>query len=177
MRVKHPRILPIILVLIFGSAASAFAHRNSPDTWPVPMKRAPVGTNEIRCHTIIVPPRASVPKIHFYQKLNPVWWLQNTDDTLPPDWYRPTDKHRVTMWYFRNPFHNFNFYVVGVADKTFTRSGRFPELNTSPQRGWDLEIIRRRVLFLPTISYQHPWCTFYFGWRKNGAFGAALRFH
>ena len=141
------------------------------------MKRVATGTNEVCWHTITVSPRSSVPVIHTYQKINPVWWLQNTDDTLPPDWYRPMDKHRVTMWYFRNPFHNFNFYVVGLVDKYFTRTGRYPELNTSPQRGWDLEISRRRVLLLPTISYQRAWCTFYFGWRKNGAFGAALRFH
>ena len=141
------------------------------------MKREPAGTNRIGWHTIPVTPKAGLPEIHFYNKLNPVWWLENADELVPPAWYLPADRHRVTKWHFRNPFHNFDFYVIGVADKKFVRSGRYPERNSNPHGGWDFEIVRRRLALLPFVSYERSRCTFYFGWREHGAFGAEMRFH
>ena len=98
------------------------------------MMRPPAGTNSVRWHTITVTPPASQPKIHFYNKLNPVWWFGNIDDPTPPAWYRPDDKHRVGKWRLRNPFHNFDHYVIGVADKKFVRSGRYPAEEFKPER-------------------------------------------
>jgi hypothetical protein len=141
---------------------------------------APAGTNSTastRWHTIGVSPAQGVPGMHLYDKLNPVWWLENTDDPAPPKWYRPTDRHRALKWRFRNPFHNFDHYVIGVADKSFLRSGRYPERNSDPRGGWDLEIIRRKLAVLPYVSYERRWCNFYFGWREHGAFGIELIFH
>src|SRR5690242_19920118 len=57
------------------------------------------------------------------QKWSPKFWFGNQDDPMPPADYRPDDKHRVSKWYYRNPTHNFNFYVIGLADKTFRRWG------------------------------------------------------
>src|SRR5579872_7587799 len=51
-------------------------------------------------------------------KLNPVWWFGNADESKAPNWYRPHDSHRDLSWRLRNPFHNFDFYVIGCADKT-----------------------------------------------------------
>src|SRR5947199_1252915 len=121
--------------------------------------------------TITVEPRKDLSKIHFYDKLNPVWWLKNRDDPKPPDWYRPNDMHRRLKWSFRNPLHNFHFYVVGVADKKFSRSGRYPEENANPHGGWDFEAARYKFLWLPFVSYHREKFDFYFGWRNHGNFG------
>ena len=128
-------------------------------------------------HSLNVVPKPGLPEIDFYNKLNPVWWMENADDPVPPAWYRPTDRHRAAKWRFRNPFHNFDFYVIGVADRQFVRSGRYPERNSNPLGGWDFELARRKLALLPFVSYERHWCTFYFGWREHGAFGLELRFH
>jgi hypothetical protein len=121
--------------------------------------------------TIAIKPPARAPKIHFYQKLNPIWWLKNSDDPKPPAWYRPDDNHRRLKWSFRNPLHNFDFYVIGVADKKFSRSGKFPALNSNPQGGWDFEASRYKFIWLPFVAYHRPTFDFYFGWRNRGNFG------
>lgn len=169
--------LAAILGLLFCSALTACAQRNANEPKPTPMRRAPANANAVRWHTIRVSPKPDGPKIHFYDKLNPLWWLQNADDPTPPAWYRPDDHHRVLKWHFRNPFHNFDHYVIGIADKEFYRSGRYPERNSDPNGGWNFAVSRRKLVLLPFISYERSWCTFYFGWREHGAFGISLRLH
>jgi hypothetical protein len=132
------------------------------------------GTNHWR--TVTVTPNPDLPKIHFYDRLNPVWWFGNLDDPAPPAWYRPDDKHRVFLWHLRNPFHNFDHYVIGVADKKFKRSGRWPERNSNPNGGWDFEVARRKLAVLPFLSCQRGRFNFYFGWRERGDFGIKLNF-
>jgi hypothetical protein len=122
-------------------------------------------------HTIKAVPPSDAPKIRFYNKINPVWWLKNRDDPRPPEWYKPGDRFRNLKWSFRNPMHNFNFYVIGVADKKFARSGQFPERNSDPRGGWDFEAVRYKFIYLPFISYHRPKLDFYFGWRERGNFG------
>jgi len=138
-----------------------------------------VHTNAAECvswHTVQIRPGPHAPKIHFYNKLNPIWWLKNSDDPVPPDWYRPNEKHRRMMWSFRNPLHNFHFYVVGVADKTFYRSGKYPKLNSDPHGGWDFEAARYKFIWLPFVSYHREDMDFYFGWRNHGNFGIKMNF-
>jgi hypothetical protein len=142
-----------------------------------PMRHPASMTNFSCWHSVVVSPQQRLKKINFWNKLNPVWWCQNADDPKPPDWYLPGDQHRELKWSFRNPFHNFDFYVMCIADKPFVRSGRWPERNASPNGGWDQEIARRKLALLPFVSYERKWMTFYLGWREHGAFGAALRFH
>jgi hypothetical protein len=167
----------IAAALLFASGQLVFA-RPVPKAWqPVPMKCTPLETNSAIWHTVEVSPKPQLPKIHFYDKLNPLWWLENADDPTPPNWYLPADKDRMLKWRLRNPFHNFDFYVIGVADRHFVRSGRWPERNSNPGGGWDFEIARRRLALLPFVSYERNWITFYLGWRERGAFGAELRFH
>jgi hypothetical protein len=136
-----------------------------------PMVRTNATEQSAHWHTITIKPPPKAPKIHFYQKLNPVWWFKNADDPKPPAWYKPDDKHRRLKWSFRNPLHNFHFYVVGVADKEFSRSGKFPALNSDPRGGWDFEVARYKFIFLPFVSYHKPNFDFYFGWRNRGNFG------
>ena len=128
---------------------------------PAPMKRPPVSTNSIHWHIIAVAPATNHAKIHFYNKLNPVWWFGNVDDPVPPPWYRTNSRHRTFLWHLRNPFHNFDHYVIGVADKKFVRSGRWPERNSNPAGGWDLEVARRKLAVLPFLSYERGRFNFY----------------
>jgi hypothetical protein len=171
---KNWQGLMVAVVLLFAGNQSAFA-RPEPAAWqPRPMKRPPADPNSPRWHSIKVTPRAGLPKIHFYDKFNPVWWVENSDEPVPPKWYKPDDKHRVMKWRFRNPCHNFGNYVIGVADKEFVRSGKYPERNSRPRGGWDFAVARRKLVLLPFISYQQGSFNFYFGWREHGNFGIKL---
>jgi hypothetical protein len=173
---KNWRGLAVTIVLIFIVCPSVFS-RPVPAAWQtVPMKRPPAGTNSARWHTVIVTPKPDLPKIHFYNKLNPVWWFGNIDDPEPPAWYRPDSKRRFFLWHLRNPFHNFDHYVIGIGDKTFVRSGRYPERNSNPDGGWDFAVARRELAVLPFLSCQHGRFNFYLGWRERGDFGIKLNF-
>jgi hypothetical protein len=142
-------------------------------TPPTALLEAP----EARWHTIRISPKPTPGKIQFYQKLNPVWWLGNVDEPTPPDWYCPGDRHRAFKWYVRNPFHNFGHYVIGVADKKFYRSGKFPAHNAGPHGGWNFAVARRHIVLLPFVSYERKGFTFYLGWRERGNFGMKFNFH
>jgi len=167
--------LPVVLFLaggfLFFFPTSVFAKME----WE---KSSYIRTNAVleraHWHTVKVKPGPNAPKIHFYKKLNPVWWFKNSDDPKPPEWYRPDDKHRRMKWSFRNPLHNFDFYVIGVADKKFARSGQFPEKNSDPRGGWDFEAARYKFIYLPFISYHRSKFDFYFGWRNHGNFGIKI---
>jgi len=144
----------------------------------VPEPHTMVRTNAERVswQTVMIKPGPRAPKIHFYNKLNPIWWLKNSDDPIPPDWYRPDEKHRKMLWSFRNPLHNFDFYVIGVADKKFYRSGQYPKRNSDPHGGWDFEATRYKFIWLPFVSYHRDDFDFYLGWRNHGNFGIKLNF-
>lgn len=114
-------------------------------------------------------------QLHGAMKLNPRFWLGNIDDPVPPADYRPNDQHRDSKWYFRNPGHNFTFYVIGIADKTFQRSGRFPDKVFKPGRGWNFTVCKYKFLRLPFVSYIHGPFKFYLGWRERGDFGIELK--
>lgn len=146
-----------------STARSASSRTNAP---------VPDGT----WHGIIVKPRPDLPQINPWQKFNPVWWLGNADDPVPPSSYRPHDKCRKLKWYLRNPFHNFDFYVIGVADKEFVRSGKYPNKISNPYGGWNFAISKYRFWRLPFISYQHGRFNFYCGWRNRGNFGIKINF-
>jgi len=103
-------------------------------------------------------------RINPWKKINPLWWLGNCDEPLPPD-----DKFigqpqwlRRLRWFLRNPFHNFTYYVIGVADRKFDRINlwnKWGNLN----------------LVLPLIAYRGKKWEWYFGWREKGNFGIAFR--
>jgi hypothetical protein len=139
-----------------------------------PMIRTNTAKQHVSWRTIEIKPPPKAPKIHFYQKLNPVWWLKNSDDPKPPAWYRPEEKLRGLKWSFRNPLHNFDFYIIGVADKPFYRSGKFPDKNSDPRGGWDFEAARYKFIWLPFVAYHREKFDFYFGWRNRGNFGIKI---
>ena len=108
-------------------------------------------------------------------KWNPKFWLGNLDDPVPPPEYRPNDKHRAGKWRWRNPGHNFDFYVIGIADKTFRRAGRYPDRVFSPRNGWNWAVCKYKWARLPFISFHRNSFKFYFGWRERGNFGIELK--
>lgn len=109
-------------------------------------------------------------------KWNPVWWLGNADDPVPPDWYRPGSRCRGVLWQLRNPLHNFTFHVIGIADKCFTRTGKFPDAVFAPDGGWNWAVARYGWLRLPFVSYNGERWRFYLGWRERGNFGGKINF-
>jgi hypothetical protein len=108
--------------------------------------------------------------------LNPVWWFGNADDPVPPEWYRAGKSCRNFMWHMRNPFHNFDFYVIGIADKSSTRLGPFPRQLSNPNGGWNWAVCRYKWVRLPFVDYQRGRFEFYCGWRTAGNFGFKLNY-
>lgn len=129
----------------------------------------PASTNAVFHH---------IPRQKFISctKSNPVWWFKNADDPVPPSEYRKNKCCRKFMWYMRNPFHNFNHYVIGICDKPFTRVGRFPDKVANPNGGWNWAVCKYKCLRLPFVDYHRGRFEFYCGWRNGGNFGMKLNF-
>jgi len=165
--VKIARFFTFSVAAIVAVSATQLAAKPR-DEKPYPaMKRTPP-------RSIVVTNELNIP---LSWKLNPVWWFGNYDRPTPPWDYKPGDPHRIAKWYVRNPFHNFDFYVIGIADKTFVRKGSDPERVFSPQPGWSWAVCEYKWLRLPFISY---WSgggfNFYLGWRNRGQFGFEFKF-
>ena len=110
------------------------------------------------------------------RKWNPVFWFGNEDEPIPPEDYRPDDPNRRRKWYFRNPCHNFTFYVIGIADEEFDQTGCYPGEVFNPNGGWNWTVCRHNCWRLPFLSYRRGGFQFYCGWRERGNFGMKLRF-
>lgn len=80
----------------FGWREAVFAQKTAIKLLTTPRPRDPADTNSVRWHTITITPKAGRAKIHFDDKLNPVGWLENFDEPVPPAWYLPQDEHRIT---------------------------------------------------------------------------------
>ena len=150
-----------IMRIITGTDARLFYSTNQEPDW----------------HGVAMPRKAHTPVIHWYDKCNPVWWLGNAEEPVPPAWYEPDNPHRHRDWYFRNPFTNFSNFVIGVADKDTVRYGRYPTLVGNPNGGWNFAVTRRRIVLLPFMDYKNSRMEFYLGWRERGNFGIKLIFH
>ncbi len=180
LRVALMSGLPVLflLCLVTGCSTPSLSSRSvtlSPDTMS-----AHLATNRTSLtqgwHSVRIIPREAQPEIHACSKLNPIWWFKNTDDPIPPEWYRPGEKLRGLKWSFRNPMHNFMFYVIGIADREHVRSGRYPEWLANPNGGWNFSIVKYRCLRLPFFAYDRNRFHFYLGWRRRGNFGIKVNF-
>lgn len=166
----------LVAILLF-SCASVLARQPYP---PIPASPKPVPTvtnaapSDSHWHTVQLAPRDGLPKIHSGDRVNPVWWFKNVDDPQPPGDYLPHDHNRHLKWRFRNSFHNFTFYVIGVADKKTQRTGKYPQDVMNPRGGWNFAITKYKFLRLPFVSYRHGGFEFYLGWREHGNFGTKL---
>lgn len=152
-----------LLLGIFTSVAVAKPRDEAP--YPV-MKREPVPF-------VIVTNHVHIPTLW---KFNPIFWFDNYDRPMPPPSFWPESKHRRLRWLWRNPFHNFDFYIIGIADKTFVREGKYPERVFAPQEGWNWAICKYKLLRLPFASYWRGSFNFYIGWRDRGQFGFEFKF-
>ncbi|HXI69171.1 MAG TPA: hypothetical protein VNN22_02320 [Verrucomicrobiae bacterium] len=168
-----PDCLPLRHLLLF--ALSALVAANG-----VAMECAPgcccPAAPKPKWHSVVMPVRTNLPDIHFYNKINPIWWFGNADQPHAPDWYRPGSKFRDVAWHFRNFLANFTNYVIGVGDKESVRSGKYPTSISNPCGGWNYAVTRRHILYLPFIDYKRGRFEFYFGWRERGNFGIKLNF-
>lgn len=124
------------------------------------------------------PPRRT-PSI--WRKLNPLWALFGNDD----DGYFGDDRWRAgrqktftlaVQWWFRNPFHNLFFYVIGIADQHRTFWSR-PDRSWGAVDGWTFHWLRADSgwLWFPLASYRSDRVSAYAGWRPYGAFGFKLQ--
>lgn len=76
----------------------------------------------------------------------------------------------AVKWWFRNPFHNFTFHVIGVP-RPFTSVGDCPRDVFNPQGGWNRVAHKgANGKVYPFISYNGK-VKFYIGWRERGNFG------
>jgi hypothetical protein len=132
---------------------------------------------EPKWHGVFMPRKPNLPVIHWHDKINPVWWFGNMEEPDPPAWYEPGNPHRRTLWYWRNPFTNFAYFVIGVADKDTVRYGRYPTQVGNPHGGWNVAVTRRRIVLLPFVDYKNRRLEFYLGWRERGNFGIKLNIH
>jgi len=114
-------------------------------------------------------------RVDWRKKLNPMWWVANDDDPVPPDWYT----HGAIWWWLRNPFHNFMFYVVGVSDRNYWVIGRSPPTLSLRRdinlKGWHWAILfPAKWLPLPYVSYSGTRWYWYLGWQPVGKLGAKI---
>lgn len=102
----------------------------------------------------------------------------NSEDPIPPTWFMSESFStwgRTFSWYLRNGHHNFQWHVIGVHGKPFTRTGDYPDQVWNPNGGRNFAVIRYGWLILPFVSYRGKSIEGYVGWRESGAFGRALR--
>lgn len=141
--------------------------------------------------TVVVPDTGE--RIPRSKLLNPLWWAQtggaNSTFTAPETNngtpYLSEVKFQLLrnlLWFTRNPFGNFNSFVIGIQGRGYTVTGSAPVLANGggdivpPQFGWRWAILRHAFIVLPFVSYLGASVEFYFGWRPlSGAFGIKLR--
>ena len=167
----------ILAGLVAGCASQSVFAQVQPSDPPIATNSSAAKSFHGKWHTVEIRPSPKTPKTCLCEKINPFWWFGNSDEPVPPAWFKPDEKGRALKWFWRNPFHNFTHYIIGVADKTHLRSGRYPERVSNPNGGWNFTIGRYGVLPLPYISYRRGKFEFYFGWGVRGNFGIKINFN
>jgi len=163
----------LYLILWFWTTGSL--RLTQAETVPVAHARDIVTSSAGRVTVVRHFPKAIKP-FSLSKKINPVWWVANADDPLPPENYRKGRRGRKLFWSLRNPFHNFTFYVIGVADRPVSRAGNYPTKTTNPNGGWNWAVCRYKCVGLPFVDYRRGRFEGYFGWRTGGNFGMKLNF-
>ena len=120
--------------------------------------------------------------VTFGDKINPLWWIKNTDDPVEDNgWYLPGKPlwYRRIRWGIRNPLANFRRYNIGFWDK---QNIWIPERWKRNPIGWDGQDTQWPLdgeglgITLQFISYRVGAFEGYFGWNGTGEFkGPAFR--
>ena len=105
------------------------------------------------------------------------WWLYNSDDPLPdyvsaPELQRYAPWLATTLWYIRNPLHNFCAYVIGFKGLPVWTLGR-STTRWAEGFNWQINFVFY-FLPLPFVSWRRM-LEAYAGWANDGRFGLALR--
>ncbi len=111
----------------------------------------------------------------------------DADSDQAKEW-RPelTGWKRRVLWWFRNPFHNLLWHVLGVVDRQtqkrafdYDRWGRFIGSNLPPEPyRWNLCVIEPHVggwPILPFVALRLGKWEMYAGWRERGNLGFSVR--
>lgn len=113
-------------------------------------------------------------------RLNPIWALfGNADDTIYGDkkWRagRQPSLRLAIEWWFRNPFHNLCFYVIGITEYEHAFYSTKP---WGEQRGFSFHAVITPTLKipLPMVAFVGEKRGWYIGWRPYGSFGLSLNF-
>jgi hypothetical protein len=170
----------LTLALIFQASICVAAHASFPTANAMVRRTDSMSLTNMpdgKWHSVEIKPSSRPGTIHFYNKINPVWWFKNADAPAPPDWFKPDEKRRSLKWFLRNPLHNFSFYVIGISDKQHVRSGRYPKRIGNPNGGWNVAVAKYKWVRLPFVSYSRHGIDFYLGWRTGGNFGGKLNFN
>jgi hypothetical protein len=150
------------------------------------------------CHPLyrVIPRYRS--EIRWYQVGKWATWalLGNEDDGIfgeeptAGNWsHRPLDYKRALLWNLRNPLHNFNFYVIGSADRVnseftliqlashncaFMKYNKVAKTNfPSPGSCFYFGFHGWKPFLSLRIDYGRIFET-YVGWRERGNFGLKL---
>ena len=108
-----------------------------------------------------------------------IWALfgNATDGVIGDKHFNPEQKDTFWIrvkWWFRNPFHNLTWFIIGFADKP---SVRF-DFNQEEVEGWNKSFSlagdSKKDKLYPFILYKRKRFTFYIGWRGRGNFGIKL---
>jgi hypothetical protein len=128
--------------------------------------------------------RTRVPLI---KKLNPIWWFRNDTEQSADEapWYHPdwSRARRYFYWNFlRNPLQNFRCFIIGVQDRNYAVTGRYPVLTIQrddlvpPEYGFQCSVIWLRVP-RPFVSYSGKYVVWYVGTQPTGIFGLKFNLH
>ena len=88
---------------------------------------------------------------------------------------RPKTFRLALEWWFRNPAHNFCFYVIGFADEDHIFVGK-KDWGVDPGISVHWCVTTLTGVRRPLLSYVGKKRGWYIGWRPYGAFGISLNF-
>jgi len=137
--------------------------------------------------------------VNWKQKLNPIWWFGNIDDPNPCiyDWYlkehcKPIQTFfskylkinlkkcnllcKLKWFLWRNPLHNFTFYVIGFKDKIEEGKIKYIGKQWAGYKEWNVAYIKTKSgIKIPIFISYNGYFQFYIGWRPSGNLGAVFR--
>lgn len=126
-------------------------------------------------------------KVTIWKKLNPFWWFLDSDLPCGRRWWFEKHCKKCNLicklkFAFRNPFHDFTHYVIGVQHKIKDGScNPYCDYKRICTKNWIITIdkIECKFINLYWIDFKHKSgkYEFYIGWRCGGGFGIANRFY
>jgi hypothetical protein len=119
------------------------------------------------------------PEITIWKRISPWFWIGNIDDPWPPPQFDTViagwPEWKIWLWWhWRNPFHNFTRYTIGLCGRDITVHSRWPGEMFAPS-GYNWFIVEYKWLRMPGLSYYGDTWRWYIGWLDSGQFGLEFR--